>query len=592
MAATSSHIKTTTMNPHEHDVNHGGGPDVRAQLLLLVGRQLGRLLLLGVHVVRQADARAERVHVERLRVRPRQADEHDVQRCRKQGCAVADEGGLGDVEGVLVDDVAAETVRAGDPAQDAGERAERRADHERPLGHSAPEERDHDGEDARVDDDAAEGEQPADGDAHVVENDRQHGHEHAEAHDGDVGGAHKLCAGGLGVDVGSVHVVGGDGGEGDELCAAGAGDGHEEHDEACGGAGLAHDGVEAVDDGQAAVDLLGRELVRVRGGVGVREQRTARQAGRGADHCGDDGPAQRAQRVALEHLHGAGRDGALRVARVAEHGAEPAQAHGPREHEHRAVSVAEVALSRRGRERVLGLLQQVVHLARRPDQRRRAVDLEAGDKQDDVDDDRVDPVRDERGLEAAERRVHHDAEGQQEAGGDDVHAGGGREALGPAEEQQRRDEHVCGKDVAQKHPVADRAEADGEALGNGVSCRGPGFYLQAHKHKQGDLDGAADAVEEAAGDAVGVAPRAGREQRGRPRPRRHRGRGNEAGADVSGGRGEALGVLYLAEVSGQHARDERHEQRERRADAQHEAVAVALFENRSGHCAGDCCCSD
>ncbi|KAG7816150.1 hypothetical protein KL928_005116 [Ogataea angusta] len=507
------------------------------------------------------------------------------------GCAVADEGGLGDVEGVLIDDGVAEAVRAGDPAQDAGYGAEGRADDERPFGHFAPEERDHDGEHARVDDDAAKGEQPPDGDPHVVEHDREHRHEQAEAHDGYVGGADELCSGRVWVDVGSVHVVGGDGRERDELGAAGAGDGHEQHDEACGGAGLAHDGVEAVDDGHAVVDLLRGELVWVRGGSWVRQERAAREAGRGADHGGDDGPAQRAERVALEHLCGAGRDSALGVARVAEHGAEAAQADCPREHEHGAVLEAEVALAGRGRERRLGLLQKLVHLARRPDQRRRAVDLVAGDEQDDVDDDGVDPVGDEGGLEAAQRGVHHDAEGQQEACGDDVHAGGGREALGPAEEQQGRDEHVGGEDVAQEHPVARGAEPDGEALGNGVCCRGPGLYLQAHKHKQGDLDGAADAVEKAAGDAVGVAPRAGREQRGGPRPRRHRRRGNEAGADVSGGCGEALRVLHLAEVFRQHAGDERHEQREGRADAQHEAVAVALVEDRGGHCAADWCCT-
>ncbi|KAG7876770.1 hypothetical protein KL938_004383 [Ogataea parapolymorpha] len=312
-------------------------------------------------------------------------------------------------------------------------------------------------------------------------------------------------------------------------------------------------------------------------------------SGRGTDHGGDDGPAQRAKRVALEHLCGAGRNGTLGVARVSKHGAEPAQAHGPREHEHGAIFVAEVALSRRGWERYLGLLQKVVHFSWRPDQRRRAVDLVTGDEQDDVDDDCVDPVGDKGGLEAAEGRVHHDAEGQQEAGSDDVHACGGREALGATKEQQGRDEHVGGKDVAQKHPVAGRAESNGETFGNGVSCRGSRFYLQAHKHKQGDLDGASDTIEEAAGDTMGVAPRARREQRGGPRPRRHGGRGNEARTDVSGGCGEAFGVLDLAEVFGQHAGDKRHEQREGCADAEHKAVAVALFENRGGHCSGTWC---
>ncbi|KAG7896445.1 hypothetical protein KL935_004371 [Ogataea polymorpha] len=305
----------------------------------------------------------------------------------------------------------------------------------------------------------------------------------------------------------------------------------------------------------------------------------------GGDHC----PAQRPKRVALEHLCGAGRNRTLRVARVSKNRAKPAQAHGPREHEHSAISVAEVALSRRGWERYLGLLQKVVHFARRPDQRRRAVDLVAGYKQDDVDDDGVDPVGDKGGLEAAQGSVHHDTERQQEAGSDDVHARGSREALRATKEKQGRDEHVGGKDVAEKHPVADRAESNGKTLGNGVSCRGSRFYLQAHKHKQGDLDGAADAVEEAAGDAVSVAPRARREKRGRPRPRRHGGRGNEAGTDVSGGCSEAFRVLDLAEVFGQHAGDQRHEQSKGCADAEHKPVAVALFENRGGHCSGTWC---
>ncbi|KAG7887361.1 hypothetical protein KL936_004521 [Ogataea polymorpha] len=190
MAATSSHIKTTTINPVKEALlrswllpyNPKGRttytPKTSTILITAAAQMCERSFFCSFAGSSAACSSSASMSSARVML----------------GCAVADKGGLGYVEGVLIDDVVAETVGAGDPAQDARKRTERRANDKCQSGHFAPKERNHDGEDARVDDDAAESQQPADSDPHVVEHNRQHRHKQAEAHDGYVSSPHELCS--------------------------------------------------------------------------------------------------------------------------------------------------------------------------------------------------------------------------------------------------------------------------------------------------------------------------------------------------------------------------------------------------------------
>lgn len=75
------------------------------------------------------------------------------------------------------------------------------------------------------------------------------------------------------------------------------------------------------------------------------------------------------------------------------------------------------------------------------------------------------------------------------------------------------------------------------------------FDLDGQEQKEGDLDSSTNSIEEASTDSVGIRPSTRRQKGRRPCPGRNGTGGDQTRFNVSGRRGEPLGVLHLAEIS-------------------------------------------
>ncbi|CRK11421.1 hypothetical protein BN1708_010152 [Verticillium longisporum] len=437
----------------------GGGGRGGSRVLdgVLVGRRLGveRLVLL---VAALANVE-HRLPVVVLGLKGRHVgQQRDEDEGREEGDDVADEHGRVGARR-RHRDLARGDLRRDEPAD---ERADEAEDWRKRGGRprlAVPEESERGGDDGRRDDDAHEDVEVAHGDANVVEGRGEGAHEEGKDGHADVVHAHDLLASSRGVD------ECGDGTALSEQSNGGVG-----KDEAGGDLGVG-EAVGIVSKAMLTIELTSGDLPHNVTGKGINRR---------------------------------SRDGLVVVTVVKEDSAKVADNVDDEElsaalRAHGQVAAAGVAADGS----LLGdLLQNVPHGTGRTQDAVGRVHDKGEDEDDDQDDERVDVVGDEGGLDTAEKRVHNDAEGEDEDGGS---SRGPRQVLNDgstARQQHGRDENVGEATEDDEDKVGNRSIAGSDDFEKGVCVGRLALEFDGESRKQDDLDGGTGGVPKGTGDTT------------------------------------------------------------------------------------------